>query len=70
MRERRDRNNAFALEALQVRVELLNASRILEDVALDKYIFLRDAYLARRRNQIYDGEPPEDKPPAEKPAIK
>ena len=70
LREMRDRNGAFALEALQVRVELLNASRILDDVALDKYIFLRDAYLARRRNQIYDGEPPEDKPLGEKPATK
>jgi phospholipid-binding lipoprotein MlaA len=67
-REVRDRNSAFALEALQTRVNLLNAGRVLDDVALDKYIFLRDAYLARRRNQVYDGEPPEDKaPPAPAP---
>jgi phospholipid-binding lipoprotein MlaA len=62
-REVRDRNSAFALEALQVRVNLLNASRVLDDVALDKYVFLRDAYMARRRNQVYDGELPEDNAP-------
>lgn len=45
-------------------MNLLNASRVLDEVALDKYTFLRDAYLARRRSQIYDGEPPEDAAPA------
>lgn len=63
-RESRDRYGAYALEAIQTRVNLLNASRVLDEVALDKYTFLRDAYLARRRSQIYDGEPPEDAAPA------
>jgi phospholipid-binding lipoprotein MlaA len=40
------------------RAELLDASRILEEAALDKYVFQRDAYLQRRRSQIYDGNPP------------
>ena len=40
------------------RAELLDASRILEEAALDKYVFQRDAYLQRRRNQIFDGRPP------------
>jgi phospholipid-binding lipoprotein MlaA len=62
-REARDRYGAYTLEAVQTRVNLLNASRVLDEVALDKYTFLRDAYLARRRSQIYDGEPPEDNPP-------
>jgi phospholipid-binding lipoprotein MlaA len=68
-REPRDRNAALALESVQTRVNLLNASRVLDEVALDKYTFLRDAYLARRRNQVYDGEPPEDKAPEDKPAV-
>ncbi|HSW08571.1 MAG TPA: VacJ family lipoprotein [Aquabacterium sp.] len=59
-REVRDQNGATALQLLNTRVKLLNASRVLDDIALDKYILLRDAYLARRRNLIYDGEPPED----------
>src|SRR4029077_9655514 len=36
----------------------LDASRILEEAALDKYVFQRDAYLQRRRSQVYDGNPP------------
>lgn len=64
-RESRDRYGAYVLGAVQTRVNLLNASRVLDEVALDKYTFLRDAYLARRRSQVYDGEPPEDKVPAE-----
>jgi phospholipid-binding lipoprotein MlaA len=66
-REPRDRNAALALGSVQTRVSLLNASRVLDEVALDKYTFLRDAYLARRRSQVYDGEPPEDKAPEDTP---
>ena len=40
------------------RADLLDASRILEEAALDKYVFQRDAYLQRRRSLVYDGNPP------------
>jgi len=40
------------------RADLLDASRILEEAALDKYVFQRDAYLQRRRSQVHDGNPP------------
>ena len=40
------------------RAGLLDASRILEEAALDKYVFQRDAYLQRRRSLVYDGNPP------------
>ncbi len=40
------------------RADLLDASRILEEAALDKYVFQRDAHLQRRRSLIYDGNPP------------
>jgi phospholipid-binding lipoprotein MlaA len=56
------------LQAVSIRAGLLGASRVLDDIALDKYSFLRDAYLARRQNQVYDGnppEPPEDESDAE-----
>ncbi|MBI5254939.1 MAG: VacJ family lipoprotein [Burkholderiales bacterium] len=59
-REVRDQNGGTVLQLLNTRVKLLNASRVLDDIALDKYILLRDAYLARRRSLIYDGDPPED----------
>ena len=58
--EVRDRNAATLLQLLDTRVQLLNAGRVLDDIALDKYLLLRDAYLARRRSLIYDGDPPED----------
>ena len=47
------------LQLVSARAGLLGASRLLNDVALDKYSFLRDAHLARRRNQLYDGNPPD-----------
>ncbi len=63
-KEPRDRYGATAVQLLNTRVKLLNAGRVLDDIALDKYVLLRDAYLARRRSLIYDGEPPEDEAPA------
>jgi len=47
-----------ALRVLDRRANLLDAGQLLEDAAFDKYSFLRDSYLQRRRNQIYDGDPP------------
>jgi phospholipid-binding lipoprotein MlaA len=44
----------------QVRADLLDASRILEEAALDKYVFQRDAYFQRRRSLVYDGRPPRE----------
>jgi phospholipid-binding lipoprotein MlaA len=51
------------LRLTQTRADLLDASRILEEAALDKYIFQRDAYLQRRRSLVYDGHPPREKEP-------
>lgn len=58
--EPRDRNPAMALQLLDTRAGLLNAGRVFDEIALDKYVLLRDAFLSRRRSQIYDGEPPDD----------
>ena len=54
----RVRNAMTVLRATGKRADLLDASRILEEAALDKYVFQRDAYLQRRRSLIYDGNPP------------
>ena len=48
-----------ALQLIDVRASLLSAGKIIDDIALDKYVFIRDGYLARRRSQVYDGDPPE-----------
>jgi phospholipid-binding lipoprotein MlaA len=50
------------LQVVNLRANLLSASTLLDDVALDRYAFVRDAYLQRRRSLVYDGEPP-DLPP-------
>ena len=47
-----------ALQLIDVRAGLLNASRIVDEIALDKYVFVRDGYLSRRRSLVYDGDPP------------
>ena len=54
------RNSAYGLRLVNRRADLLDASKILEQAALDKYVFQRDAYLQRRRSQIYDGNPPRE----------
>jgi phospholipid-binding lipoprotein MlaA len=55
-----------ALELLNTRSELLSATKLLDQIALDKYGFVRDAYLARRRDALFDGAAPletfEDEP--------
>ena len=54
------RTFAVLLRATSQRADLLDASRILEEAALDKYVFQRDAHLQRRRGLIYDGNPPRE----------
>ena len=62
------RNVLVAARVVSGRADLLSASKILETAALDPYAFVRDAYLQRRRNQVYDGKPPlEDEDPGADP---
>lgn len=55
------RNSATALQLIDVRASLLGAGDSLDEAALDKYQFLRDAYLQRRLRAVYDGKPPQEK---------
>ncbi len=43
-----------------LRAELLQATNLLDTIALDKYSFTRDAYLQRRRSLVFNGNPPDD----------
>ncbi len=52
------RNSLKALNIVDVRASYLNASSVIEDAALDKYSFTRDAYLQRRQYSVFDGNPP------------
>lgn len=62
------RNTLWTVRAIHDRSELLKATTILEEVALDKYTFTRDAHLQRRRNAVYDGNPPEEDEEGQSPA--
>lgn len=53
------RNVGSAVRVVDKRANLLEASSLLEEAALDRYEFLRDGYLQRRQSQVYDGNPPE-----------
>lgn len=53
------RYSGVALEVVDLRANLLGAGKTLEEAALDKYQFLRDAYLQRRIRAIHDGKAPQ-----------
>jgi phospholipid-binding lipoprotein MlaA len=75
------RYSLTVLQLINTRANLLGATRVLDDIALDKYSFIRDAYLQRRRSLVFDGnepapdnpldaEPPATAPAASAPAAK
>jgi phospholipid-binding lipoprotein MlaA len=43
------------------RARLLENDKTLDEASLDKYEFIREAYLQRRRNLVHDGNPPQNK---------
>ncbi len=47
--------------ATDTRAGLLKSEKTLDEAALDKYEFVRDAYLQRRRSLVHDGNPPKSK---------
>ncbi|HWK85027.1 MAG TPA: VacJ family lipoprotein [Caldimonas sp.] len=55
------------LQIVNTRSSLLGATRVIDEIALDKYTFVRDAYLQRRRSLVFDGDVPET-PEAPEPA--
>ncbi len=50
------------VKAVDTRANLLKGEKVMEEAALDRYIFIREAYLQRRKNLVYDGNPPQEKP--------
>jgi phospholipid-binding lipoprotein MlaA len=51
----------WSVDKVRTRANLLTAEGVLEKAALDRYSFIRDAWLQRRQNQVYDGNPPKVK---------
>jgi phospholipid-binding lipoprotein MlaA len=63
------RNTGTVLRVVDARANLLDASSLLEDAALDRYEFIRDGYLQRRESQIHpDGDGPMRQPKKDDPA--
>jgi phospholipid-binding lipoprotein MlaA len=57
------------VEVISQRAGLLDAVRLLDQVALDRYGFLRDGYLQRRFDALHDGAPPFIDEFADEPAL-
>ncbi len=66
----RTRNSLWATRLIDTRASLFPAEKVIEGAALDKYQFIRDAYLQRRRSLIYDGNPPRERDPEDEPEQK
>ncbi len=54
------RNSLYVTDKVNLRANLLEAEKTMDD-ASDRYSFMRDFYMARRQNLVYDGDPPREK---------
>jgi phospholipid-binding lipoprotein MlaA len=52
------RNSLYGLAAVDLRAQALEASSIVDKAALDRYTFIRRAYLQRREYLVNDGKKP------------
>lgn len=55
------RNTAWAVEGVDTRAGLLEQEKVLDSAIIDRYSFIRDAYLMHRQSLVYDGDPPRQK---------
>ena len=53
------------LQIVNTRAGLLGATTVIDEISLDKYTFVRDAYLQRRRSLVFDGDAPDLPDPAD-----
>jgi phospholipid-binding lipoprotein MlaA len=53
------------LRLIDTRAGFLPTDRLLNEASLDKYAYLRSAYLQRRQHLIFDGNPPREEIPEE-----
>ncbi|HEX5363054.1 MAG TPA: VacJ family lipoprotein [Gallionella sp.] len=52
------RNQLYATKLISRRAELLKQEKVLDEAVIDRYAYIRDAYLLRRQSLVYDGNPP------------
>jgi phospholipid-binding lipoprotein MlaA len=58
LKDMQTRNQAYLTRGINRRAQLLDQEKILDEAMIDPYQFMRDAYLLRRKSQVYDGHPP------------
>ena len=61
------RNTLYATRVVSDRSNLFDATSLLDEAALDKYTFVRDSWLQRRRSLVYDGSPPREPSDSDEP---
>ena len=49
------RNSMVGVRYIDMRATLLKTDKIVDQAAIDRYVFIRDAYLQNRRSEIRDG---------------
>ena len=49
---------AGALRTIDMRADMLSATKIADEASVDRYEFIRNAYFQQRNYQIFDGNPP------------
>lgn len=52
------RNTLTVARGISDRADYLSADKIVREAALDRYAYIRDAYLQLRRSKVYDGNAP------------
>lgn len=57
--DKSERYNAIGLKYIDLRADLINASNIIDETAIDRYAYTRDAWKQHRKNLVYDGHPPQ-----------
>lgn len=56
------RNQMYVAKAVSIRAGLLKQEEVFEEAAaIDRYAFIRDAYMQRRKSLVYDGDQPREK---------
>lgn len=55
------RNQLYIARGIDQRARVLDMEKVVDDTTLDRYSFIRDAYMMRRQSLVYDGDPPREK---------
>lgn len=55
------RNQTYLTKVISIRAGLLQQEEVLDAAAVDRYAFIRDAYLQRRNSLVHDGDPPRER---------